>query len=278
MEHPLNLTGSTWIGVTSLGTLDSSRTEKTKAIDVRSALCKTLSSVLKPKTQVYDVLCAGPRNRFTILSDKGPLIVHNCGYEGGVGAYITFATAYRLDLEEMADRAAATIPTDIWEEAKGMLKWTKQKRRSTFGLSDKAWMVCESFKRSWRAAHPATCALWKNISEAIKVAITRDKHSIPVGRLVVRREGAWLRIQLPSGRYLCYPSPRVDGKGQISYMGVHQYTRKWTRINSYSGKFVENITQAVARDVMANSMQRIDVDGALHQYQIEDGYPCLDLA
>lgn len=202
------------------------------------------------------------------------------GYEGGVGAFLTFAAAYRLDLEAMADQAVDTIPADIWEEARGMLAWTKKKRRSTFGLSDQAWMVCESFKRSWRGAHPATVRFWKDLSEAIKTAIARDKHSVQVQRLIVRREGAWLRIQLPSGRFLCYPSPRVDDGGQISYMGVNQYSRKWTRIKSYGGKFCENITQAVARDVMAHNMQRIDVDGALHpfQNQIAEGYVCLDLA
>lgn len=190
------------------------------------------------------------------------------GYEGGVGAFLTFAAAYRLDLEAMAEQAVDTIPADIWKEAAGMLAWTKKKRRSTFGLSDQAYMVCESFKRSWRAAHPATVAFWADLSQAIKSAVAREKRDFPVQRLIVRREGAWLRIRLPSGRFLCYPSPRVDDN-QISYMGVHQYSRKWTRIKSYGGKFVENVTQAVARDVMAHNMQRIDVDGALHPYQLQ---------
>lgn len=193
------------------------------------------------------------------------------GYEGGVGAFLTFAAAYRLDLEAMGAQAVDMIPADIWDEARGMLKWTKQKRRSTFGLSDQAWMVCESFKRSWRAAHPATVALWKNLAAAIKLAIARPQQDFPVMRLTVRREGAWLRIRLPSGRFLCYPSPRVDDSGQISYMGVHQYSRKWTRINSYSGKFVENCTQAVARDIMAHNMRALDVDGDLNPVG-GDGY------
>lgn len=208
---------------------------------------------------------AGPLNRFTVISDRGPLIVHNCGYEGGVGAYLTFAATYRLDLEGMADNAAATIPPDIWREAVSALKWTKSKRRSTFGLSDKAWLVCESFKRAWRAAHPATVAFWRDLSDAIKTAIARDKHTVRVQRLTVRRDGAWLRIGLPSGRFLCYPAPRVDDGGQITYMGVNQYSRKWSRIKSYGGKFVENVTQAAARDVMAHNMQRIDRAGALRE-------------
>ena len=61
--------------------------------------------------------------------------------------------------------------------------------------------------------------------------------------LKVRRDGNWLRIRLPSGRCLCYPGPRVDADGQISYMGVNQYSRKWTRIKTYGGKLAENVTR-----------------------------------
>ena len=67
-------------------------------------------------------------------------------------------------------------------------------------------------------------------------------------------------IVLPSGRTLCYPSPRVDDQ-KITYMGVAQYSRKWERLNTYGGKLVENVTQAVARDVMAAAMPAIERAG-----------------
>ena len=77
----------------------------------------------------------------------------------------------------------------------------------------------------------------------------------------MRRDGSWLRVVLPSGRALCYPAARIDDKGRISYMGAHQYTRKWTRLHTYGGKLVENITQASARDVMAHGMLLADPAG-----------------
>jgi DNA polymerase len=77
----------------------------------------------------------------------------------------------------------------------------------------------------------------------------------------MRRDGAWLRIVLPSGRALCYPSPAVDESGKVSYMGINQYSRKWQRLKTYGGKLAENITQAVARDVLASSMQPIEDAG-----------------
>ena len=183
------------------------------------------------------------------------------GYEGGVGAFITFAAAYGIDLEAMAAQAASSIPKQVWGEARGMLEWTKKKRRSTFGLSDQAWLVCESFKRLWRQAHPETVAFWKEIDETVRRAIGTPGVTLTCRRLRVRRDGSWLRIVLPSGRALCYPAPKIDDKGRISYMGTHQYTRKWTRLHTYGGKLVENITQASARDVMAHGMLLADPAG-----------------
>lgn len=183
------------------------------------------------------------------------------GYEGGVGAFITFAAAYGIDLEAMAAQAASSIPKQVWGEARGMLEWTKKKRRSTFGLSDQAWLVCESFKRLWRQAHPETVAFWKEIDETVRQAIGTPGVTLTCRRLRVRKDGSWLRIVLPSGRALCYPAARIDDKGRISYMGTHQYTRKWTRLHSYGGKFSENLCQAVARDVMAHGMLLADPAG-----------------
>ncbi len=183
------------------------------------------------------------------------------GYEGGVGAFLTFAAAYGIDLEAMADQAASAIPRPIWQEAEGSLRWTKQKHRSTFGLSDNAWLTCESFKRSWRYAHPNVTSFWRDLGDVVRAAIARPGVTLECRMLKVRRDGNWLRIRLPSGRCLCYPGPRVDADGQISYMGVNQYSRKWTRIKTYGGKLAENVTQAVARDVMAANMPLIESAG-----------------
>lgn len=183
------------------------------------------------------------------------------GYEGGVGAFLTFALAYNLDLEDMAAQGAAGIPKDIWEEARGMLEWTKKRRRSTFGLSDQAFMVCDSFKRGWRRGHPNVVALWAAVADAVRQAIMHPGVTYEANMLKIRRDKTWLRVRLPSGRYLCYPSPEVAEDGQISYMGVNQYSRKWSRIKTYGGKLVENITQAFARDIMAANMPAAEAAG-----------------
>jgi len=186
------------------------------------------------------------------------------GYEGGVGAFLTFAAAYNIDLEAMGEQAISAIPQPILNEANSALAWTKLNKRPTFGLSDRAWLVCDSFKRAWRYGHPAISSLWKELEQAAVLAVSRPGVTTTCRMLKLRRDGAWLRIRLPSGRFLCYPSPQVDEAGKLSYMGINQYSRKWSRLKTYGGKLAENVTQAASRDVLAANMPGIEAAG----YQI----------
>lgn len=186
------------------------------------------------------------------------------GYEGGVGAYITGASTYGIDLEAMAEQAFATLPSNILSEANSALAWTKLNNRPTFDLSDRAWLVCDSFKRLWRYSNPAIAAFWPALQAAAVAAVQRPGVTFDCRMLKLRRDGAWLRIRLPSGRSLCYPSPQVDADGKLSYMGINQYSRKWSRTKTYGGKLAENVTQAASRDVLAANMPAIEQAG----YQI----------
>ncbi|MGZ3184393.1 MAG: DNA polymerase I [Telluria sp.] len=186
------------------------------------------------------------------------------GYEGGVGAFVTFAAAYNIDLEQLADQAADAIPGNVWGQANIMFDWHKGKKKrdpaAALGLSQRAWLTCESFKLAWRDAHARIATFWKLLDEAVRSAIECPGHTFPCRMLKVRRDGNWLRIGLPSGRAICYPSPQiVDGK--ITYMGINQYSRKWCRLDTYGGKLFENVCQAVARDVMAHNMPAIEQAG-----------------
>lgn len=237
------------------------------------------------EARVFDIVEAGPRNRFTVSG----CLVHNCGYQGNVGAFITFATAYGIDLEAMAANAIDSIPEGTKAEARDFMEWLYSKEPKTnaqhwieehghskpeaereskthrqasrYGLSENAFIVCNSFVRLWREAHPATVDFWKKVGDAAVQATANPGQRYKAGYVTAIRTGNWLRLILPSGRALCYPSPKLDDKGQLSYMGINQYTRKWERIPTYSGKLVENLGQGVARDVLAANMPRIDGDG-----------------
>lgn len=181
------------------------------------------------------------------------------GYGGGVAAFVTFALVYGLDLDELADAALPNIPRDVIREAKS---WYDEsvKRKATYGLSERVFIACDSLKRLWRLAHPATCAFWYQLEDTVRKAISLPGKTLYCNALKLRRDGAWLRIQLPSGRALCYPSPTLDN-GNITYQGVNSYSRKWQRLKTYGGKLVENVTQAAARDVLAGNMPLIEDAG-----------------
>ncbi|HEM8492647.1 TPA: DNA polymerase [Citrobacter koseri] len=189
----------------------------------------------------------------------GKVMELGLGFGGGVAAFLTFALVYGLDLDELANAALPNIPRDVIREAKS---WYDEsvKRKATYGLSERVFIACDSLKRLWRRAHPATCDFWYELERTVRAAIATPKKTLYCGYLKVRRDGAWLRIQLPSGRALCYPSPSIE-KGNITYQGVNSYSRKWQRLKTYGGKLVENVTQAAARDVLAGNMPLIEDAG-----------------
>jgi DNA polymerase len=245
----------------------------------------------------FDLYCLAYANSFGInpgmvtkdQRQKGKVQELALGYQGGVGAFVTFAIAYNIDLDQMAADAWPDLPIELVVEAEKFLSWlhskvwdASEKRikkgadlqteanrvkeeldAAQYGLSREVFIVCDVFKRAWRLAHPRIVALWKELGDAVVMATNRPgvTYVLADGKLKIRRDGAWLRIQLPSGGFLCYPSPQVDKDGGWSYMGVNQYNRKYCRIKSYGGKTFEQCTQGIARDVLAYNMPDIEAAG-----------------
>ena len=111
----------------------------------------------------------------------------------------------------------------------------------------------------WRNSNPNIVSFWWQIDNAVKTAIqlhTTEK----VGCLAFTVKNGMLFITLPSGRKLAYAQPRIGmnqfGGESVTYMGIDA-TKKWSRIESYGPKFVENIVQAVSRDILAYAMQTL---------------------
>ncbi|WP_206141199.1 DNA polymerase I [Burkholderia sp. Tr-20355] len=184
-------------------------------------------------------------------------------YEGGVGAFVTFTLTYKMELE--AIRAAvfaalSTIDPEVVREARRMWDWAVKKRR-TLGLPQDVFVACDILKRLWRGAHPEISGYWEELKNSAVQAISSPGKTVHARRVILRRDGEWLRVQLPSKRQLCYLAPRVSDDGEISYMGVNQYTRKWQRTKTYGGKIFENLCQAVARDVLFYNAPAVEAAG-----------------
>ena len=112
---------------------------------------------------------------------------------------------------------------------------------------------------SWRAANPNIVRFWWDVDRCVKDTV---KNRVPTEThgIRFRYQSGMLFIQLPSGRRLSYVKPRMGenrfGGESVTYEGVGG-TKKWERIESYGPKFVENIVQAISRDILAHSMRTL---------------------
>ena len=160
----------------------------------------------------------------------GKVAVLALGYQGGVGAFQSMASSYGVD---MTDNKADQI------------------------------------KKSWREAHPNIVSMWHEQERAaIQATLKPGKIVETTNKVKWHRKGKWLACRLPSGRMLWYYDPKVRivetpwgaEKPQLTHMGLSNMNA-WVRQETYGGKLVENITQAVARDIMAEAMLRCDAKG-----------------
>lgn len=181
-------------------------------------------------------------------------------YQGGVGAFVTFVMTYKMDLNAVADAVLPTLEAHVLLEATRMWLWRKAKGMSTYGLTERVFVACEALKILWREAHPAISSYWIELEKAFKEAMANPGDRIPCRKVEFVKQGAWVRMILPSGDSVCYPSAHVE-KGKIVYQGINQYTRQWGRISTYGGKIFENQDQAVARDVLYYSKAEIEDAG-----------------
>ena len=112
---------------------------------------------------------------------------------------------------------------------------------------------------AWRASNPNIVQLWWDVDTAVKTAVSMRTTSETHGIKFVWRSGM-LFVYLPSGRRLCYVKPKMGqnkfGGDSITYEGVGS-TKKWERLESYGPKFVENIVQAISRDLLMNAMKTL---------------------
>lgn len=194
----------------------------------------------------------------------GKVMELGLGYGGGVAAFLTFAAVYRLDISALARAVEETAESDAWGEARDKYTWAKSNGYHA-GLEHLEYTACEYLKSQWRAAHPNCVKFWAQLEDTFRTALEYPKTVIPVdvtgGKIKMYAQKGWLLLRLPSGRSLCYFSPRIEADGQISFMGVDGFTKKFQRIKTYGGKLSENATSATARDVMFRRLPDIEADG-----------------
>lgn len=131
----------------------------------------------------------------------------------------------------------------------------------------------EPLVKSWRDANPNIVAMWWAVDKAVKTAI-RNRTTAETHGLKFFYKSGMLFIELPSGRRLSYVKPKIEinqfESESVTYEGVGA-TKKWERLESYGPKFVENIIQAISRDILCYSMQSLSycfIVGHIHDEMI----------
>lgn len=152
----------------------------------------------------------------------GKVAVLALGYQGGVGAFQTMAAAYRVEIEdELADE----------------------------------------IKVKWRKANKNIVRFWYALEEAANNAVKHRGHAFDAGPITFKCHGDFLFAKLPSGRRLAYYQPRLGNSGLEFWGTDSRLGGRWAKLDTYGGKLAENITQAVARDLLADAMLRVEAAG-----------------
>ena len=116
---------------------------------------------------------------------------------------------------------------------------------------------------AWRKANPHITQFWWDVDAAAIKAVT-EKQKTKVGKIIFEYKSGILFITLPSGRKLSYVKPRMAvnrfGRDGLTYEGISE-NKKWSRIETYGPKLVENIVQGTARDLLAEAMLRVEKKG-----------------
>ncbi|NCB66449.1 MAG: hypothetical protein EOM48_09815, partial [Bacilli bacterium] len=160
------------------------------------------------------------------------VLVHNCGYGGSVGAL----------------KAMGALESGMTEEE------------------------LKPLVDAWRKSNPNIVRFWWAVDEAVKEAV-RNKTTSGTHGIRFSYESGFLFIALPSGRRLSYVKPRIGtntfGGDCVTYEGVGA-TKKWERIDTFGGKLVENVTQAISRDLLCHAMQQLEAAGCRIVMHIHD--------
>lgn len=192
------------------------------------------NNVSKNWREVFDLADAGPRHRFTILTDAGPVIVHNsvlgCGFQMG---------------------------------------WATFKRRYCADQPDEfAQQVVEAYRKRWA---PRVPAVWRALEDAALRTATTGLPSEAYG-VEYAREDWWLTARLPSGRKLWYFNPTVVEKAmpwstpeqpdiRTAWTCQMRKGAKWVTVDMYGGILTENVVQALARDLLWEAVFKCENNG-----------------
>lgn len=220
------------------------------------------------------------------ITDKerqvGKVAVLALGYGGGVGAFRTMAKGYNVDLQPALSALSA-----LWARATGeQRQWVESSyldnHKRYEGITHDEYIASDLTKTFWRLANPAIVKLWAELERNALAAVKEPGEKFGSHGIYYKSKGSFLWCQLPSGGVLCYPYPQVgqvktpwgQTKTGLTYMSEDGQSKKWLRFKTYGGSLAENVTQAVARDLLADALLRLEAKGYPVVAHVHDEIVC----
>jgi DNA polymerase len=192
------------------------------------------------------------------------------GFGGGVGALVTMAAVYEMDLDSLAEHVLKSATDE--RKKKARRAWKRAfLQGDDFDLDPRTYQACDVLKQAYRASNEAINKLRHALNDATLGALRQPGSSYNVAKCQVWATGSFLIIQLPSGRRLLYAKPKLEYEQildpETQEMKQYEYItyltargKGWTRERAWSGLFIENIVQAIANDVLRGAIRLVHAD------------------
>jgi DNA polymerase len=210
------------------------------------------------------------------------------GFGGGVDALAKMALNYHIDMAEAWDPLWSAAAPEEREQADERFKDTFAKGNNDW-LSRKAWQACWLTVRAWRRANKPIVDMWSEFHSAAWHTLEEQGKEFTAGRVSFKREKGFLWLTLPSGRRLAYPTPAVENrevpwsdkrlpererehKDMLTVLAFEK--GKAMRYAFYPGLTFQHSVQAIARDLLANGMHRVEAAGYPVVMSIHDEVIC----
>lgn len=215
-----------------------------------------------------------------------------CGYQGSVGAFISMGANYNVKPEDVADAAAQVCDPVVWARTEKTFR-----PNMSSGLEPHIWTGVKVVVDGWRSRHPKIVQSWWDLQDAAVQAVSLPGSVVPCGKVRYLCTKGFLWCELPSGRHMAYPQPRVirtkqtvlavcdEPSAEALLLSDRVYVQsgdkwfveeerwrnvvevwglekgQWRPYTLYGGLQCENICQAIGRDVLDAGMKRIDRAG-----------------
>lgn len=212
----------------------------------------------------------------------GKVAVLALGYGGGVGALQSMSTGYGVSLAPAFEALWNLASLDQKERVE--YSWHLNNER--FDIPREEYIASELTKINWREANSSVVSYWEALESAAIEAVTNPKAKFQAGQagreVLFMVNGSFLFCKLPSSGVIVFPYPEIrtiktpwgQNKQALTYMTEDGTTKKWDRVKTYGGSLAENVTQSLARDLLAEALLRLEARNFSVVAHIHDEIVC----